>query len=547
VSASHVESEPGTAAETLATVRLRRYAWAAWAAHVLLLAMVGWQNLHLLNTDAVAYLRIAHYYSTGAFDLAVSGYWGPLLSWLIALGLGMGLEPLAAGRIAMGLSALVFLWGAQVAFRAFCLPRLSATVGLWLAAMASVAWSAEVISPDLLLSGLVVLAASRMLGAEWRERPLGAFTAGLLWGVAYLTKAVALPLGFTMSVAVALLSVASRAAPWRPVARQVAWMWLGLALVAAPWIGILSLKYGRPTFSTTAAIAHAIAGPQDQDRYHPFARALHTPEAGRITAWEDPSRMPYRYWSPWASVAALRHQAWLMVTNVGTLAWLLARFDVLGLGAASLVACAWLRRSWRVRLAADRWRWGGVFAVLVAAMYLPVAVHLADQRYLFPAFPLLLVACLGATAWLTRGLRTEVAPAAVLVLIVISFAAASLPRVQRACAGFFDPASMIAHDLARRLGSVGIRGPVAGSGLVLGGRTGLYLAFLMDRPWLGDNPQATVEDYRGSGAELVVVGRRQPVREHLDRDLAFKDLDPGLFENVEDADRFPVKVYQVRR
>ena len=47
-----------------------------------LLAILGWYFRHALNPDAVAYLRIASYFSEGKFDLAVSGYWGPLLALL---------------------------------------------------------------------------------------------------------------------------------------------------------------------------------------------------------------------------------------------------------------------------------------------------------------------------------------------------------------------------------------------------------------------------------------------------------------------------------
>jgi hypothetical protein len=37
------------------------------------------------------------------------------------------------------------------------------------------------------------------------------------------------------------------------------------------------MKYHKLTFSTTAAIAHAVVGPPDVDRYHPFG----LPSTGR--------------------------------------------------------------------------------------------------------------------------------------------------------------------------------------------------------------------------------------------------------------------------
>src|SRR5204862_241539 len=66
------------------------------------------------------------------------------------------------------------------------------------------------------------------------------------------------------------------------------------ACVAGLWMLVLSNKYGKPTFSTTARIAHALAGPGVGDRYHPTFRTFHEPESGRVTSWEDPTSMPYQ-------------------------------------------------------------------------------------------------------------------------------------------------------------------------------------------------------------------------------------------------------------
>jgi hypothetical protein len=76
---------------------------------VMLLSIAGWHNRHvILIADAVSYIRIASYYLHGQFGLAVSGYWGPLFSWLMAPWLALVHSPLDAARIAMGMSAVVF-------------------------------------------------------------------------------------------------------------------------------------------------------------------------------------------------------------------------------------------------------------------------------------------------------------------------------------------------------------------------------------------------------------------------------------------------------
>ena len=112
-----------------------------FAVQAVLLVVAAVRNVHQLNPDAVAYMRIAGYYAGGQWDLAVTGYWGPLLSWLMVPLLKAGMAPLVAARVVMALSGVVFLCGAVAVFRSFRLPRLALVTGAWIAAGWSVFWS----------------------------------------------------------------------------------------------------------------------------------------------------------------------------------------------------------------------------------------------------------------------------------------------------------------------------------------------------------------------------------------------------------------------
>src|SRR5713226_3943071 len=101
---------------------------------LLMLPLVAWRNLEMLNPDAVAYLRIASYYANTQTDLAISGYWGPLLSWLLAPLLKLGIEPLIAARTVMAVSAVIFWLGCMAVFRSFPLRPGIHALGTWLAA-----------------------------------------------------------------------------------------------------------------------------------------------------------------------------------------------------------------------------------------------------------------------------------------------------------------------------------------------------------------------------------------------------------------------------
>ena len=94
--------------EQLDESKLRFWLRVAWVVAYALMLVSMLNNLARLNTDAIAYMRVAEYWSNGNFGLAVNGYWGPLLSWLMVPFLWLGVEPLLAGKLSMLISGELF-------------------------------------------------------------------------------------------------------------------------------------------------------------------------------------------------------------------------------------------------------------------------------------------------------------------------------------------------------------------------------------------------------------------------------------------------------
>ncbi len=519
-----------------------------FAVQAVLLAVAGWRNLHQLNPDAIAYIRIAGYYAGGEVELAVTGYWGPLLSWLMGPLLKAGVAPLVAARVVMAVSGVVFLCGAVAVFRAFRLPRVAMLTGAWMAMGWSVFWSVRHITPDLLMAGLVALAVSAtvelflrrsrrgeeaesgtrnaQLGVNGDRLLTSAATAGFWWGLAYLAKAVALPLAGLVTAGLALFALSGRGELRREIARRLGFVWLCAALVAGPWIGVLSLHYGKFTFSTTGPIAHALAGPGEQARYHPAMVKLHQPDDGRVTQWEEPSRMEYVHWSPFANGENFRHQLAVVAQNAATLVdwlwgvrWLsgaddpraaarmLPGFDLLGLSLAGVVGGAVVLFTHRRRPRRVRWSWAAVPVFCLGGLYLPFFMMAEDNRYFHAALPFVWVLVIGAWGWASRQHWESAKRIRATVFRVAAWAFLIPPVLWLAMALFGIPnaAGHAAHELAAQLKAGGHRGPVAGSGLLPGGRAGLYTAFLLGERWLGDDPQAGPAEFLAGGARMVVV------------------------------------------
>ena len=470
--------------------------WLVWtiAASVAL----HWWNREVINTDAIAYLRIADYYATADFELAVNGYWGPLLSWLMVPFLKSGLPPLIAARSAMLISTLVFVTGANQMLAAFGPAKRAHVLGLTLCCLAGAVWGSQNITPDLLMAGLalVALPLTRRAFGEHDSRAAG--LAGLAWGAAYLAKAVALPWAALIVGIHALIQ-------WRrrlPGYSSVAILCGGIALVALPWIFVVSVQAGHVTFSTSGRIAHSITGRVDEYRYHPTFVTLHRPRPGRLTSWENPAELLYHHWSPFESQEDFARQIRVMTENVFKILFIITSLVPVW----PLIVLIWfLSRSFNARESAVQ---AVVPLFLLCLIYLPVYLTFNEQRYFYVSLPLLWIALNAArrsnvprpVPVLKDGVQT-LAFSAILLALLASTIMYQYPA---------RTAGMEAHQLARWLELHGHAGPVAGSGMRPGGRAGLFTAWFLGQPWLGDSQSTDPLPFLQTGARLLVLSGEDP-------------------------------------
>ena len=301
----------------------------------ILLLLFGWFSRHELNPDAIVYIQISHYWGQLNFAYAVNGYWGPAFSWLI-LPLNVTGLPIVGAKLAMAITGLGFVAASRAWFVASELAEPQRVLGMLIAMAASVLASTTGITPDLLMSMFIVLAASIIAHSDWPTRGSRQIAVGALLGAAYLAKAIALPFAI-------LFVPACAAARWLvgdvPVRRWVppVCITLGMTLlVASPWIITLSRTYGKFTFSTSGSINHAIVGP-GQDNRHLYDNTFETVRPGRVTNWEEPSREPYPFWSPFDSSNAFRHQLNIVRKNGIDMFDALSVLDPLRLGLVGLI------------------------------------------------------------------------------------------------------------------------------------------------------------------------------------------------------------------
>jgi hypothetical protein len=522
----------------------------AMACQVALLSVAGVNNRHLLHPDGVSYLLIAQHYARGEFDLAVSGYWGPMLSWLLAPLLVVFKSPLDAARIVMAFSAVLFLLGSITVFHSFQMRSPALVISAWIVALASVYWSVSVdanLTPDLLMSGFMCMAISRMAARGWTQRRSTQLFAGILLGVAYLAKPVAFPVAFGVSLVIALLWIISRLSDFKTVARSLTITWLGLLLLASPWIAILSVKYHSLVISTSARINHAIVGPPDIQRGHLSSRMFHKPEPGKLSSGQDATFLPYKFWSPFSSVQYFKHQLSLMQENLGKIITHLSSFDRFHLALAAALFGFLVHIPWRENMARDRWRWAAVPILFISGIYIPVFAN--AERYYYAAYSFLLVSSMGMVTWLTQNSRAGINISRIVGISLVAFSFASQVRgsIAEAVAGLEYPPSVLASELATKLRSNGLEGPIAGTGDCQrwAGLYVEYIAFFMQQPYYGCEENTTLSRIKASEAQLVVLTPSASGGNELENDRSFRNLDHLLFNpDQQRTNGFPWKIYE---
>ncbi|GGI03669.1 hypothetical protein [Egicoccus halophilus] len=241
-----------------------------------------------LTPDGVAYLSIARHLAEGRFLDAVNPYWSPLLSWLLAPLLAVGIPPLVAFKLVGILAAVAALLAVDRLLVTTGADRVARAVTLLgavpLLVHAAVTW----MSPDLLVAVPVLWLTDRVVRRRWQRSTPAAFGTGALAGVAYLAKLYALPVVAVVLAVAALLALRREG---RRTARRVVALAAGLATVLATWGGILSLVVGAPTLGTAGSVNVEVLGRGTQGQPVLTQGLFVPPTPFAISAWEDPSQL----------------------------------------------------------------------------------------------------------------------------------------------------------------------------------------------------------------------------------------------------------------
>jgi len=243
------------------------------------------------TADGVSYISIAEHWAAGRFDLAVNGFWSPLLSLLLVPAALVDAPMFLAGQLLMIATGLVTVSQVKRLMHALHYDTVADDI-LVIGSTPLIAYPAvSLLTPDLLMGTLLLGYLVTMIDRRDRTPLRRGVVAGIWAGLAFLAKAYALP--FVIAHLLITLFVRFiRRGDLRERRTFVTVTVLTLAVAVVPWATLLSAKYGEMTVTTTGSYHVDVTARGSAGNAFGWAGILEPPNEFAITAWEDPSLLP---------------------------------------------------------------------------------------------------------------------------------------------------------------------------------------------------------------------------------------------------------------
>lgn len=377
--------------------------------------------------DEISYVAAAERYARGEWSTAPNSLWGPLISWLVAVALRLGMTSIVASRVVSLILGGLTLWSVQRLARTFALSRGLQALYLAILVPYLTYYALFGVCDDLALTGLLTYYFATIFDPRYSGRRFAGALCGVLGGVAYYAKGFAL--GFFLIHFTICSAIHFVAAHQSEARRNIVNQWgAGLAVfavLAALWVGLLNQKYGIVTFGITGKYNYEIMGPEAKDRPTFAMGFVRPPEATTVSIWEDPA---YLYdvpkarecclkpWSPFDSRIAFQRQIDLFKLNLGRTLLVFLKYSPLtyavalgGLVFGLLPLWAGRRadgprakpKSWRARrnwwieqtrdLLGTPKRFVAILALFTILLYpIPYTLVFSDERFFWPVLIVIL-------------------------------------------------------------------------------------------------------------------------------------------------------------
>jgi hypothetical protein len=336
-----------------------------------------------LTPDSITYLAIAKQYAAGYFSEAISDYWAPLFSWLVAPLLVLHVPAIFAAKIVCVCAAVLALVGLHALSELYSMSNACRAGMLIAGAVVIASYAFQFTGPDLLFAALLLCYFRLIFDFGFPSQRRAGLYCGLLGGLAYLAKGYGLfffGAHFALFCALHWFTNKSREARVQLARQFVSGLAVFLLIVLA-WLVPLRAKYGYWTTGTTGKFNYRLVGPESSG--YPHLHELEAPPTPHATnAWQEPLVDRLKNWDIFANAFTRQHEGKLLARDTRETVnyWLHAAplFVIL------VIACLFFVKTKREP---REWLFPLITIALFTSGYLLITV---EQRYLWVTALLLL-------------------------------------------------------------------------------------------------------------------------------------------------------------
>lgn len=277
---------------------------------------------YYIQADTLQYLSISTKYANGSFYDAVNSYWSPLLCWLIALCIKIGMEPLHAMNLLLLLCGMISLIGIyKLLYKEnsiyFFLIYLSLTVGIL--GFALLEKTSDLLFMTISIWYLVILTT----GKWFFQNKYSFIVIGSLGTILYVAKYPGFFIFFLSFSVYNLYHLLKKNYALKHISIQYVKTILVFLALSSVWIAIISNKEGKFTISSTMKFNFNLIGPIVNPNV--FATmifplnetGLFPPATSTsLCAWESPGNIKYGEWQLLSSKKNILHYIKVVTRNV---------------------------------------------------------------------------------------------------------------------------------------------------------------------------------------------------------------------------------------
>ncbi len=449
-----------------------------------------------LNPDGVSYISISSAYVQNDWGRAINGTWSPLFPVLLSPFLAANIDPIFASHLLQTIIGLLFLMAIKSLLEKFELDSFVLNISIYILIPITIYFAFFSISADLLVSAILIAYLCLILDKNYEKSLVFGLFAGLLGGVAYLSRTYAFPffvIHFTLTNFI-FLKNSNTATEKRIIKRNFTIGMLVFLLISLVWVSVLYQKYGFVTLGTASKYNFRVLNPIYKSlSEHPlFSLGItNPPYAKSLSAWEDLTTYTdiYPNWNPIGSLSNFYYTIKTISQNIINMLTTLIIFSPFSIPIlfGFFALRTEINKNARLKILI-------MSGILFLIGFLPFKEYL--ERHIWFSLVILFIYSIITIPLLIERWKIKF-PRTVLVLILLSFvikplvfiAYSSLPATSQK--NRFFESSADTYILAQNLKSLGMQGGFVSNKY---GSGGIVLSYYLNSPYFGVIRETLTQD-----------------------------------------------------